>query len=175
MNNLYPHTKRPVHGANVLLSLGVSFLLAACNGDSMPSAERELASPGTEVAEPCELVNEAEAEQALGAPVKTDRPPEANLPPRLASCRYTAERGAGLAVMTVMTRQGSSVSESKIGFASAKEQLEGVQVVQDVGDDAFQIGDQLHVLTGGVYLIIGGDIDAELAKQLAQSAVERLR
>jgi hypothetical protein len=92
------------------------------------------------------------------------------MPPRLITCRYTGQRGQGVAVMTVMVRKGQDASESRIGFQSAKEQFADVQTVPGVGEDAFWIGNQLNVLQGDTYLIIGGDFELETAKSLGQTA-----
>jgi hypothetical protein len=120
-------------------------------------------------------VTREEASQALGAAVETvERPPAGNIPPRLATCRYLAPRGQGVAVMTVLLQRSDTDSQAQAGFTAAREQFPGATAVTDVGDDAFAIANQLNVLRGRVYLNITGDFDLDRAKTLAQSAVPRL-
>ncbi len=168
-----------VLGSVFLLSLGVLFLLGACSpsGDKKSSGKEVKSSTQTSnVIDPCALVTKAEAEEALGGPVgKLERPPEANIPPRLTTCRYVAQRGRGVAVITVMVRMGYSGDESRLGFQSAKEQFAEAQAAPGIGDDAFWVGNQLNILQGNVYLIIGGDLELDKAKILGQRALARLR
>jgi hypothetical protein len=125
--------------------------------------------------DPCALVTKAEAEEALGAPVgEAEKPKEANIPPSLATCRYVAKSGQHVSVLTITVRIGSSPSESKSGFESTKEMFTGAQPVPGIGDDAFWFGDQLNVLKGKVYLIIGG-VERDKAAALAQTALKRLK
>jgi hypothetical protein len=166
-----------VLGSVFLLSLGVLFLLGLATPVAMKSSGKEVKS-STQTSRPRSraLVTKAEAEEALGGPVgKLERPPEANIPPRLTTCRYVAQRGRGVAVMTVMVRMGYSGDESRLGFQSAKEQFAEAQATPGIGDDAFWVGNQLNILQGNVYLIIGGDLELDKAKILGQRALERLR
>ena len=149
----------------------LALTLQACS-DANESAASDTAA--AELADPCALVTADEAAQALGAPAQADRPREANIPPRLAACRYTADRAPALAVMTVLVRQGYSDSEAKTGFEMAREQFGQAEVVNGLGDQAFQLGDQLHVLRGTTHLTISGDIEPAVARTLAEQAVERL-
>jgi hypothetical protein len=77
-----------------------------------------------------------------------------------------------MSVLTITVRTGSSPSESKSGFESTKEMFEDAEAVPGIGDDAFWIGDQLNILKGNVYLIIGG-VPQDKAKTLAQKALGR--
>jgi hypothetical protein len=126
--------------------------------------------------DPCALVTSAEATQALGAAVgPAERPKEANYPPRMATCRYVAPRGQGVAVMSVLVQRSDTADQARRGFQSAKEQFPGAAGVPGLGDDAFAVANQLNVLKGTVYLNITGDFDLATSKTLAQSALERLR
>jgi hypothetical protein len=97
-----------------VLGLGIIAALAGCGGDgasdSVPSTSSAAADAGAPDAgaaiDPCALVTKAEVDEALGATSTEERPSEANYPPTLVTCRYTAPRGAGVAVMTVMVRTG---------------------------------------------------------------------
>ena len=151
--------------------LSFALALLAC-GDANESASSDGAA--ADATDPCTLVTVEEAAQALGAPAQADRPREANIPPRLATCRYTADRDPALAVMTVMVRQGYSDSEAKTGFESAREQFAQAEAVNGLGDQAFQLGDQLHVLSGVTHLTIAGDIERAAARSLAEQALGRL-
>lgn len=112
---------------------------------------------------------------ALGGSVaEAERPSAANLPPRLVTCRYVAQRGPGVAVMSVMVRRGERDSESRIGFEQAREQFPEAQGVDGLGESAFWYGNQLNVLQGRVCLNITGDFDLATASALASTALERL-
>jgi hypothetical protein len=151
--------------------LSVAMTLQACSDadESASSGEAAIAA-----IDPCLLVTPAEAAQALGAPAEADRPREANIPPRLATCRYAADRDPALAVMTVMVRQGYSDSEAKTSFDLAREQFAQAEGVDGLGEQAFRLGDQLHVLSGTTHFTIAGDIDDAVARSLAEQALERL-
>jgi hypothetical protein len=145
-------------------------LLACSDANESASSDGALA----EAVDPCTLVTAEEAAQVLGAPAQADRPLEANIPPRLATCRYTAARDPAFAVMTVMVRQGYSDSEAKTGFESTREQFGQAEAVDGLADQAFQLGDQLHVLSGVTHLTIAGDIERAAARSLARRALDRL-
>jgi hypothetical protein len=163
-------------GARALLA--AACFLAGCGGSGQSPAEtvKAGASPAASAAiDPCALVTKSEAETALGGAVaEAERPPEANIPARLATCRYVAQRGQAVAVMTVMVRQGESESESRIGFGQARDQFPAAEAVTGLGMDAFWIGNQLNVLQGRVYLNITGDFDQATARMLAATALTRL-
>jgi hypothetical protein len=133
----------------------MAILALGCGGAADDAADAESAAGGGSAAagaltgiDPCSLVTQTEAGAALGAAAGAgERPTEANIPPRLVSCRYIAPRGEGLAVMTVMVRQGESDSESRIGFDQAKAQLPGAETVPGLGEDAFWFANQLNVST----------------------------
>jgi hypothetical protein len=156
-------------------------LVLGCGGAADDAADAAAAAGESAAAggaltdiDPCSLVTQAEAGAALGASAGAgERPTEANLPPRLATCRYIAPRGQGLAVMTVMVRQGERESESRIGFDQAKSQFPGAETVPGLGENAFWFGNQLNVLQGRVYLNITGDFDLATARQLAATALQR--
>jgi Protein of unknown function (DUF3558) len=163
--------------------LGLSCVLSACAGPGSapgdkPSSAATQAAPQVSSAglDPCALVTSAEATQALGAAVgPAERPKEANHPPRMATCRYVASHGQGVAVMSVLVQLSDTANQAQRGFQSAKEQFPGAEVVPGLGDDAFAVANQLNVLKGTVYLNITGDFDLATSKTLAQSALERLR
>jgi hypothetical protein len=159
-----------------LLVVGLCSLVSFCGGgaDSAPGAgESRGAAPAA--VDPCALITTAEASEALGATVeKTERPSAANIPPRLATCRYVAPRGQGLAVMTVLVQRSDTDAQARAGFTSAKEQFPAATTVPGLGDEAFAIANQISVLRGRVCLNITGDFDLERAKALGQKAVQRL-
>ena len=165
------------------LVLGLCCFLPACGGSgSAPAGNASSAAtqPAPQVSsaglDPCALVTTAEATQALGAAVgPAERPKEANHPPRMATCRYVAPRGRGVAVMSVLVQRSDTADQARRGFQSAKEQFPGAVVVPELGDDAFAVANQLNVLKGTVYLNITGDIDLATSKTLAQSALARVR
>jgi hypothetical protein len=149
---------------------------AGCGSED---AGREAASSSGQPAgskaaiDPCALVTQGEADTALGGSARQERPGEANIPPNLVTCRYTAPRGEGLAVMTVMVRTGYSENEAKSGFQSTRE-LGDSETVSGIGDEAFWLADQLYVLKGVRSLTLAGDVDRTTAEDLARSAVNRL-
>jgi len=165
------------------LVLGLCCFLPACGGSGDAPADKASSAapqPTSQVSsaglDPCALVTSAEATQALGAAVgPAERPKEANYPPRMATCRYVAPRGQGVAVMSVLVQRSDTSDQARRGFQSAKEQFPGAEPVPGLGDDAFAVANQLNVLKGTVYLNITGDFDLATSKTLAQSAVERLR
>jgi hypothetical protein len=152
----------------------------ACGGSPGDTSTAQSSAPpsaaaGTAV-DPCALVTSAEAAQALGAAVgDAERPKESNIPPRLATCRYVAQRGQGVAVMTVMVRLSDSASEARSGFRSAREQFPNAEAVAGLGDEAFWIANQLNVLRGTVYVNITGDFDRATAQAVAETALKRLQ
>ncbi|MEX2125371.1 MAG: hypothetical protein WD795_15870 [Woeseia sp.] len=154
--------------------LGFALLMSACsNAEDQDSstAAKQAASSGVEI-DPCALVTDAEAGEALGGTVETtERPPEANHP-NLATCRYVAPIGQKVGVLVVMVH---SQEMSSYGFQTAREQPFDVQSVSGVGDDAFWIGDvnTLYVLQGGLFLSIGGDVALGQMQTLATKALER--
>jgi hypothetical protein len=167
--------KAQIAGSVRLLALGALLFIAACGGGNEETDSVSAGAAPSGTIDPCALVVTAEAERALGiAGAQSDRPPEANMPPRLITCRYTGQRGQGIAVMTVMVRKGQDASESRIGFQSAKEQFPDAQAIPGIGEDAFRIGNQLNILRDDTYLIIEGDFDLETAKGLGQTALARL-
>jgi hypothetical protein len=177
-------TGRPrVLGEFRSLVLGLCCFLPACGGSGGAPADNAAsgaAQPPPQVSsaalDPCALVTSAEATQALGAAVEAaERPKEANHPPRMATCRYVAPRGQGVAVMSVMVQRSDTTDQARQGFQSAKEQFPSAAVVPGLGDDAFAVANQLNVLKGTVYLNITGDFDLATSRTLAQSALERLR
>jgi hypothetical protein len=160
--------------AGASAALGLTLLLSACGGNDGDSALTSADLRATGAIDPCTLVSAEEAQAALGGPAgEPERPPEANIPPRLATCRYVAQRGQGVAVLTITTHIGSHAQESKIGFEAAREPFPDAQRIPDVADDAFWIGDQLHVLSEEIHFIIGG-VELDRAKALAGSVLERL-
>lgn len=167
MTNHNPRSVLQVHGATLLLAQCALLLLAACRSDE---GAAETAGTVTDIPDPCALVTEADAEEALGAPIsESDRPREANNE-YLATCRYVAPRGAGVAVMTIMVHGQSG----RAGFSSLREQPFEIEDVAGVGDEAFRIADTLYVLQGEVFFSIGGDLAPEQAKTLAMNVIGRL-
>ena len=156
---------------------------AACGGGDSPDdaalarpEQAEQAGAVRAEVDPCALVTSAEAEQVLGAPPEAERPAEANNE-YLATCRYVAPRGDGLAVLAVMV----SRQNGRYGFDNARRmEEEGIRIepVSGIGDEAFWVGDPLHtlyVLQDTTYVSIGGDVELEQARPLAVRSVERLR
>ena len=162
------------------LALGVGLFFTACGGGE-PAATGDApaaaqAGQQSSSVDPCALVTGAEASEALGATAGPgERPKEANHPLRMVTCRYTAPRGQGVAVMTVLVQQSDTPSQARIGFQSAKEQFPGAEAVPGLGDEAFAMANQLNVLQGTRYLNITGDFDLPTARTLAQRALQRLR
>ena len=143
-------------------------------GDTSGAASGSGQPAGSQAAiDPCALVTQAEADKALGGNAKQERPGEANIPPNLVTCRYTAPRGEGLAVMTVMVRTGYGENEARSGFQGTRE-LGETESVSGLGDEAFWLADQLYVLRGSRSLTLAGDVDKTTAEELARSAVNRL-
>ena len=163
--------------------LGLCCFTHGCGGsggvpaDDPSSAAAQAAPQGSSAGvDPCTLVTSAEATQALGAGVgPPERPKEANYPPRMATCRYVAPRGQGVAVMSVLVQLSDTADQARRGFQSAKEQFPGAAIVPGLGDDAFAVANQLNVLKGTAYLNITGDFDLTTSTRLAQSALTRLR
>ena len=163
-----------LYARGVVGALAVAFAagLSACSdaGDTPPSSS----SPSAAI-DPCALVTRDEATQALGAQAGPgERPSEANFPPRMTTCRYTAPRGQGLAVMTVLVQQSDTPDQARSGFGSAKAQFPAATATPGLGDDAFAMANQLNVLHGRFYFNITGDFDLETAKTLAETALQRL-
>lgn len=159
------------------LALAAAVAAAACGGDDAApsgSPSSSASSSSSTAVDACALVTQAEADRALGAASKQDRPSEANIPPRLSTCRYTAPRGEGLAVMTVMLRIGSSAAEAKSSFQGTRD-VAPTEAVANLGDEAFWLADQLYVLKGMRSMTLAGDIQKDTAEQLARTAVERLK
>lgn len=183
------HTPLPlprIRQNRLLTTIGwlLAVALSACSGGgssdeaSRPRAEDSQATGATASGghDPCVLVTGAEAEQVLGGPVETERPAEANNE-YLATCRYVAMRGAGVAVLVVKVSRQSGTA----GFQNARRMGEegiAIQPVSGVGDDAFWVADPLHtlyVLQDTTYLDIGGDVQLEEVRPLALNALQRLR
>jgi hypothetical protein len=168
-------------GRRLIAAAGVAALAlaaaAGCGGESEGTAA-DVGSPENAASsgsvDPCALVSAAEAAAAMGVPsVETERPSEANLPPRLVTCRYVAPRGQGVAVLVVMVRIGSE-TESRTAFDSVKAQFTDAAPADGLTGDAFVIWDQLHVLKGPFYLQLSGDVSAEARRDLARTALDRL-
>lgn len=161
----------------LVLATASVFGLNACSGDepadSASSEEGKRYAVVTAVADPCALVTKAQADRALGAESTQDRPAEANIPPNLVTCRYTAPRGQGLAVMSVMVRTGYSESEARSGFQAIRDSGQ-TEPVSGLGDDAFWLADQLYVLKGTRSITVSGDVEKSTAQDLARNAIERL-
>lgn len=165
--------------ASRVLVIGSVLAAIGCGG-SQPSGESGAAAPaGTSASadtpvDPCTLVTKAEADQALGAASTEERPADANHAPHLVACRYTAPRGNGVAVLLVMVRTGYSDGEARTGFEGTKE-VGPTEAVSGLGDDAFWLFDQLHVLSGRRALTLSGSVDRSVMQALARQAVDRLR
>ena len=166
-------------------SFTIAFILVvACGNEAgdppeeattVPAAESEAGVRDSGDIDPCALVTKEEAEKALGAPVReAERPSEANIPPRLFTCRYVAEKGDALAVMTVMVRRGYSESEARTGFQSSRELFPDAQDVPGLGDQSYWALNDLNIRRGDTHLVIGGDLDLETARSLGQTALQRL-
>lgn len=163
-----------------LLTLSTLALVCAtfaCGGESTPepasSTPAAAADSGPAPVDACALVTQAEADKILGAPAKQDRPAEANHPPHLVACRYTAERGRGLAVLSLLVRTGYSDTEAKTTFEETRK-LDTTQPVSGLADEAFWLADQLWVRKGLHSLTFSGNIERGAAEELAKQAVARL-
>jgi hypothetical protein len=160
-----------VRGVTLMLTQCALLLLVACGSDD---GAAKTAATTADVPDPCALVTDADAEQALGAPIsESDRPSEANSE-YMATCRYVAPRGEGVAVMTIMVHGHEN---AHAGFRTLREQPFEMEDVAGVGDEAFWMGDQLgtlYVLQGKVFFSIGGDLALGQAKSLAMNAISRL-
>jgi hypothetical protein len=169
MTNNNPRSVAQVHGAMLLLMQCALSLLVACGSDE---GAAETAGTKADIPDPCALVTDADAEQALGAPSESDRPSEANNE-YLATCRYVAQRGEAVAVLTIMVH---GQRNARGGFNMLKEQPFEMEDVAGTGDEAFWIGDlgTLYVLQGEFVFSIGGDVALEQAKALAMKAIQRL-
>ena len=158
-------------------AVGLTCATFACGGDAAP--ESTVSTPAAQPQrgggsiDACTLVTNAEADQALGAPSKQERPAEANHPPHLMACRYTAERGQGLAVLTILVRTGYSETEAKGTFEGTRD-LGKTEPVSGLGDQAFWFADQLNVLKGLRSLTLTGDVRRSSAEELARKAADRL-
>jgi hypothetical protein len=155
---------------------------AAVEDSEVEPAARPLAdapAAGHEL-DACALVTAREAAAALGvAEVEADRPAAANLPPHLSTCRYQAEQGAGVVVLTVSLRRGASAGEAAAGFAAMREPLAaagGVEEIGGLGETAFWSAEleQLWVLAGPSQLGVSGDVPLVSARALAADALLRL-
>jgi len=176
--------------ANLAISTAC-LLLLACGGNGgdddsaqPPQANEPLSSVTSPASggqlDPCSLLSNADVSEALGATVsQAERPSEAQF-----ACRYTAPRGQGLAVLTVAVTRSPSSASARTGFQSTLDSLKSqfpesqfpglLQSLTGVGENAFYLGDQLHVLRGAAYLVIGGDVSLEQATSLAQKALAEL-
>ncbi|MPZ49134.1 MAG: DUF3558 domain-containing protein [Dehalococcoidia bacterium] len=178
------HPRQPRGGRGLPALLGCSGNGGA-NNSIQPSQDNGPSSSATSPAEggsldPCSLLSNADASDALGATVsQAERPSEAQF-----ACRYTAPRGQGLAVLTVSVTRSPSPASARTGFQSTLDSLKSqfpesqfpglIQTATGIGDQAYHLGDQLHVLRGAVYMVIGGDVSPEQARSLAQKALGRL-
>jgi hypothetical protein len=163
-------------GRTAVLHATLLAMCMGCGGAAEPPPQEASASAGaSQPIDPCVLVTQEDASEAVGAAVGGgERPPEANISPVLATCRYVGERGQGVAVLTVMVRRGSSPGEARAGFSSMRTTFSDAQSIGGMGDEAFLIGDQLHVLSGTDQLTIGGAIAPDTAQRLARIALDRL-
>ena len=89
--------------------------------------------------------------------------------------------GAALDPCTLVTKAeadqalGAGASEAKIGFQTVREQpIDRPEAVSNLGEDAFWMANQLHVLKGTRYLIVTGDFSKATGEALAKKALERL-
>ena len=164
--------------APTLSALAIACALTGCGGappgESSDPAASSSAAAAPAAVDPCALVTKAEADQALGGDATQERPNEANPSPRLATCRYTAARGQGLAVLVVMVRTGYSDVEARTTFQGTRD-LGGTQPVAGLGDEAFWLADQLYVLAGTRQLTISGEVSRAQGEALARQALARLR
>lgn len=162
--------------------LSVSIILVpifiACGADAPPADDTAPAATeaATEVEhDPCELITTADAEAAIGAPAESERPPEANND-WMATCRYVAPRGQGVAVLVVTV----GLQSAGAAFDNARRMEEAgvpTEPVSGVGDEALWAPDltTLHVRSDSVFFTVGGDITPEQSRELAATVIGRLR
>jgi hypothetical protein len=179
---MHPHPPSLVTTMAVIaFAVSISVACGDTNDTEKPKTDATAASAAqsspprkaADQSDPCALVTIEEASEVLAGPAKSERPSEANIGTALTTCRYIAPRGEALAVMTVLVRRDSSAAAAKSGFQNVKQEFSGTENAAGIGDDAFYLGDQLHILSGSVYLIIGG-LELEKAKPIATKAVSRL-
>lgn len=168
----------------VALTLGL-LLLAACGGDGKgPKAKLE----------PCGLITQAEAEAALGRPVKPGQGKDTGNPLGQIICSYglAAEDAVGYVQISLIRNQGMEPRLHENGYNAlrlardTREHLAGVKEVPGLGQEAFTWGGDgprsavnLAVVDKEAYLhlTVSGLETAknlEAAKDLARKALARL-
>ena len=161
---------------------------AACGDDEEPAS-----SPAGGVLNPCMLISQEEAANALGGPVKAGELKGAANPLGQSICFYDgqAENSVRFVQISLVATQNMNANLRDSGYNAAKlfkdskKLLGQPQKVGGLGDEAFwggsglKAGAGLHVLGKDAYLNItvasGNDKrDLEAAKTLAEKALERL-
>lgn len=162
--------------------------LAGCGSSEQPA---QSAAPAPD---PCTLVSQAEAAQALGQALKTGKLHETDNPLGQKICFYAGEEDAPpvrFVQISLVTSAGMKPALREQGYDAAKLYADSKALVaepQDVaglGQSAFfgggglKAGAGLHVLKGQAYLVVqvaGGPPERQLeaARSLAAQALTRL-
>lgn len=171
------------------VALGLLLALGAACGDSPEKAELK----GGDALNPCNLITQEEAAQALGGAVKPARLQEAANPLGQSICYYEGQASDAVRFVQISlvttANLSPSLRESGYGadklFHDSKKLLGQPQEVNGLGQEAFwggsglKAGAGLHVLGKEAYLnitVASGDEkrDLEAAKDLAEKALDRL-
>lgn len=172
----------------MLLALGFILASVAACGDD----EDKKTSPGG-VLNPCMLVSQGEASEALGAPVKAGQLKGAANPLGQSICFYEgqAEDAIRFVQISLVATQNMNANMRESGytaaklFADSKKLLGKPKAISGLGQEAFwggsglKAGAGLHVLSKDAYLnitVASGDAkkDLKAAKELAEKALKRL-
>jgi hypothetical protein len=172
----------------VILALGLILAGVASCGDD----EDKKASPGG-VLNPCLLVSQEEAAEALGVPVKAGQLKGAANPLGQSICIYEgqAEDVIRFVQISLVATQNMNSNLRESGytaaklFADSKKLLGKPKAVSGLGQEAFwggsglKAGSGLHVLSKDAYFnitVASGDAkrDLKAAKELVQKALKRL-
>lgn len=104
----------------------------------------------------CKLVSKADAEKALGEPVKAGEPEVSGLKAKTYSCTYVSEGNYSAHVVLVQVTRGG---DQKQTYDFARKAYKEVTDVKGIGDEAFsvQLGapvSQIHVRKGDTFFSI---------------------
>jgi predicted small lipoprotein YifL len=165
--------------------------LAGC-GDSTPTGPEKNAPAGNagkqtqpSLMDPCTIITKADADAALGEPVKIEQAGTSVNPLNQKKCVYLSTRSDRFIMISILQTVGLRESLRANGESAAsiykriKENLDPVTPIEGIGDDACWGTPGLHILKGDTYLVIGvGSTDnsenLELAKHLAKTGLSRL-
>jgi len=139
----------------------------------------------TYLLDPCKIITKTDAEAALGESVNQEHPETAVNPLNQKQCFYSSTSSDRFISVSILQTEGLTPPVREQGQSAAtiyrtiRENLDPVQAVQGIGDDACWGTPGLHILVGDTYLVIGvGNTNKpenlELAKSLAVIAIGRL-